>query len=235
MYAGLYYLSATVIDVCKRKIKRMSVLVSLIIIVGLISMAQPWNKTAENTDICQIPCDYWDETRMHNVTINNESRPEIYTHRFLNQQFQSQSNNSCKMKQDSNFIYIDGVKHKISIHPFVLGYILVLIAVLSGTTRAYITKDLRMCVESQILIFWLVCFEGILAVLMSIIWSNVNGVPIYSIPSGNICLILFVSYGFFAGVLYVVWMYSAGYLNISKLALARVVVLLMLYVCQRTF
>ena len=76
--------------------------------------------------------------------------------------------------------------------------------------------------------------EGILAVLMTIIWSNVSGVPVYSFPSGKICLTFVLAYGFFSGMLYAVWVYLAGYLNISKLALAKVIGLLVLYVCQRT-
>ena len=120
-------------------------------------MAQPWNNMDENADICQIPCDYWDGTGMHNVTIANISEPETPAHRFLNQQSLIQHNNSCKIEKDQKFIYIDGVKFYISIHPFLLGYIMILVAVVSGLIRAYTIKDLRICIESQT--FWLASLD----------------------------------------------------------------------------
>ena len=235
MFVGLHYISSTIIDLCEKKIKFWSALASLVILVGLISMAQPWNKTAESVDICQVPCDYWENRMYDAITYNISEEPETLHHRFLKEFCKNQSNNNCTIKEDINFIYIDGVKHEISIHPFILGYIVVIIAAITATIRAYITKDLRRYIESQTLLFWLGCFESILAILLTIIWSTATGVPIYSFPSGKICLIFFVCYPFFAGVLYIAWVYSAGYLNISKLALARVVSLLVLYVCQRTF
>ena len=235
MYVGGYVFSTTVIDVCQRNVKFVSSLVSLLMLVGLISLSQPWDKMAENADIDKIPCDYWEENRMYNLTVGNISETETILYMFPNQEYRSTPNDSYRSKRNHNFIYIDGVKYDILINPIILGYTMIILAVVSGTIRTYFAKKLRSELESLTLTFWLAVIEGTLSVLSTVIWSSVNGVSMYSFPSGKICLTFVLAYGFFAGVLYIFWVYSAGKFNISKLALANVIVLLVLYICQRTF
>ena len=146
IYVGGYVFSTTVIDVCQRNVKFVSSLASLIIVLGLISLSQPWNEMAENADIHKIPCDYWEENKMY-VTVGNISEPKTPTlYMFSNQEYHITPNDSYRSKQNHNFIYIDGVKYGLLISPIFFGY-MIFFAFLLGTIRTYFARELRREIE----------------------------------------------------------------------------------------
>ena len=223
LYVGLHVLIPSIIDFAKGRIQFKSAICSLFAILGLIFLAQPWHQINENRKIQMIPCEYWQDY-VHN---NHSSNTTHFTY----------DKNMTHVAADNlaNFIFIDGSKYYVLINSIYLGYILVVFAAVATIVRGYVTKDLRNDIADEKLAFWLALVEIIICFIFTVIWSISNNIKLYNFPTGLVCLMLVLLYSLCGGVVYYLWIYSVGNFNISKIALGNCVILLLMFICQKTF
>ena len=219
---GLSVLFPTIIDFSKGQIMLKSAISSLFTISGLIFLAQPWHQIEEHKKIQMIPCEYWQDYLHWNQSVKNTL-------------FNDSSQTFNSGNKSDHFIFIDGLRYPVLINPIYVGYILIFFAAIVGIIRGYAIKDLRNDITSGTLAFWLGLLEMIICFILTIIWSVANGIELYTFPTGSICLTLVILFSLCGGLVHCLWIYTLGNFSISKLSLADCVILLLMFICQRTF
>ena len=245
MYLVLYILIATTADFIKGVIKLTQVVRSALAICGIILVSQPWITVKIKPAIDEVPCDYWDHEFSSNITFypgtvhlngNHIEGPingsSMGSSRIFNYSGIVQTGG---FQSDSYAIFINGIKHNIKIDPIYLGYLLLFFTALFSTLKSYLTKFITGHEDPVAIAFWLGIWECMMSVVMAVIWAQADGSSLFSMPSGLFCLTFSLLYVLCAAVCYIIFVHAVGYFNISNIATSYVLMLLILYISQRTW
>ena len=220
-YIGVFLSFSTTIDVIKQKTGLKGVIASGFALTGLLFLTQPWHSLVEKREIEAVPCKYWED-------ILYSSTP------YLNTSLIRHTNQTIQTEELGYFIIINDEKRHIPLNPSYLGLIILVFAAIAGIVKGYTVKNIRRDIQTETLAFWQGAIGFVFACIFVIVWSIATGVKIISYPSGSICLTLVVLYSICNGILQILWIYSVGNFNISKIGIANCFIIVLMFLCQRT-
>ena len=208
IYAGLLLFFSTIMDFANQKISKPSILVSLLAIIGVTMISQPWNMwDTSHFNLIWTPCDYLDNYNISmflNVSVFNTTR-----------------------SGDAHF------NHS-SIAPVIFGYIPVLIAAVCSVISCNIFKSILQSYSVSCVFFWVGIAQCILSLVTAVILKLTNDVTLM-LPSGYMCLGYSVL--FLVSTTITSMSVNSVYkvINISKYAVSKAFALITLYFVQRTY
>ena len=235
-------LLSSLLDFMKGIIKHFEIIRASLAIIGILMVSQPWLIKNEIVSQNEIPCDYWDESRIHNSTGHNwmENQDSINSTLFIDPRFGngtfSGSPDEHHRRYSSRYtVYINGIEKHIIISSSSLGYLLLLVAAVFTTLGSYTINYISDHVDSLVLILPLGIVEGLLSAIISIIWCLVDGVGILTIPGGFFCLTFIFVYAISAVFSNISFIVLVSQLEVSNVMNSLVVIVVLLYIYQRTF
>ena len=212
LYCVMYCITATLYDVMRKVVNKVTIAASAIAILGIMLLAQPWKHEFKEPRLKMIPCDYLD----------GDYDPSTF-------------NTSVTVGNDTDYTTIGPTDTHHSRMNEIYGYICIAMAAIGMTIHGNINKYLYSH-EYKVgcILFW----QGIAGCLTSnsvlAILSVTTNHSYYTYPTGFWCIIFSALYGFSSLFGYIFANFAYPYLCISELAVANTVITIILYVVQRT-
>ena len=209
LLAAFYILISVSFDLYRGSVTKQSLVVSCIAIVGILFIIQPWNLQNEQHNKPLPPCHYISVSK---VPYGNNSAID-------------------EVMGNSSVVYITTEKQTYSLW---LGYIFIVIAAVAVTIDGNIVKSLVEQYPSQVVLFWVILFEGFVSFIINLLWISLNGKVSFTFPSENYCLLFTLFFIVLSGISNTLAYYVYKQLHVSTIALSMVIMTLCLYISQRT-
>ena len=226
VYRLAVILQTTAIDFVRRHVHWSAVVLAIVAIVGVMLVSQPWNTEGEHMQLSVVPCQYW-----QNLTSENGSSSILaHSHYSVKRENISSANDT----DHSYYIDIAGLKKRIPFSPFYLGYGLTIVASTAVTADGYLAKHLLNIGDTSTMIFWLGIFEELFLLSTIMVLFSVFGSDVFTFPTEQYCIVFTQCYVICLGVVNVVFVYALIYFKFSTICISAVLVMVILYVFQKT-
>ena len=232
IYVIMSILLTTAVDIFKKQIQLFRLLPAVLACIGVILLAQPWTvELGESCVIQKVPCEYWQESviqQEESIPTDNNNSSFSFTYEMV-----STGTKNCMSTQDKYYIFINNMRYSIPVSPLIFGYILLFISAAFGAIYSYVGKDND--IVPNILLFWSGIIDALCSLLANVIWTKTNGLPLYTFPTGRLCVLFVALYILLIGLGNITFTNILKLFNVSTIAISYVLLLLLLYTSQRTF
>ena len=230
---------AMLFDSLKGNIFVHDILISVVTIVGILFVIQPWSSNGEHISSHKIPCQYWE--RVLHVDANNDTLPNFtsvsHPWNTTNQTpFSTSQFNSNATMTESNPITlkISGTEYHLATNSVYFCYFLLLNATLSATIRLFIIKHLTKDMDPCALSTWISLGRSLIVTSVNVVWSIISGKPLYSLPLGTVCRIFMCSYLTSSALNNLITFHVVEYFTVTKTSVSLLLGSMILYIFQRT-
>ena len=206
-YTGLYMICTTCIDLVLKEISKISILVSLLAIVGVTMLTQPWQEANNSTEHHLAPCDYMDGV---NWTTDAHST----------------SNASVNGTLETTSTWFG--------NPIVIGYFFVVASAISAAIASNATRAVLRIYTVPCGFFWTGTMQCVVSIIIVIIMKLVQGDNLSMLPNGGACIEFTALFLLGITITSTVANFVYKYLPISKVAVAKPFSVVTLYVLQKT-
>ena len=214
LFCAMYCITATLYDVMRKVVNKVTIAASAIAILGIVLLAQPWKHEFKEPRLKMIPCDYLD----------GDYDPSIF-------------NTSSTMGNDTDYstTSMTPTENHHRRMTTIYGYMCIAMAAIGMTIHGNVNKYLyNHEYKVGCILFW----QGIAGCLTShsilVILSVTTHHSYYTYPTGCWCIIFSALFGLSSLFGYIFANFAYPYLSISELAVANTFITIILYVVQRT-
>ena len=211
LHSAFATVTATAYDFCKKKISKASVVSAFVAVIGIICLSQPW-KHHPPVEIVGIPCEYLDNLS-HPLEMNEPNSSFVDTH------------------MSTNYYTLMSWFHR---NKTSIGYFLIFTGSLMSILRGVLLRDLMREYPVPPLLFWCSVVEGIMTIILNLIWSKMFETPFFTLPSSQICSLLTVLFVVFSAFGNIFSYYACKRTFVSTITVANIISSVFLYGSQRT-
>ena len=202
---------ATVYDICKKKVSKLSALSAMGAVIGVVLLTQPW-RDQKQVHLMLSPCQYLENaSQPFTLNISNSGTFQIHRNQYDNLQLWFQKYKS------------------------IIGYMLVIILSATSVTRGIFIRKLLCEYPVPTVMFWHTTIEAIPTIILNLIWSNLFTKSFFDKPSGSMCLVLTLLFLAFAVSGNGLGFYVYKHTHVSTNAIVSIALTMFLYASQRTF
>ena len=224
MFRMFCILLVTPVDLIKYNIRKSTILLALFAVIGVLLIGQPWNRDSGQEVSSVVPCLYWE---------NNDTGN--YSSSIVLQQHLNQSVNEVNETLGGYYITFSNTTYNVNFNPDYLGYLLIFLA--AGSMSLYgfaVQRVVFECIPTTMIV-WVGIFEGMFLLIgLPFTWL-ILGSELFSFPTELFCVLLTQCYVIAQATANIVLICVTEYFRISTIYISVVLMMVILYVCQRTF
>ena len=227
MFRMFAILLVTPIDLIKYNIRKSTILLAIFAVIGVLLIGQPWNRDSSQEVSSVVPCLYWENKDTGNYSSS------IVQPQNLNQSI----SNASEVNETliGYYITFSGTRYNMNFNPDYLGYLLVFLASGSLSIYGFVVQRVVFECTPATMIVWVGVFEGMFLLIgLPFTWL-ILGSELFSFPTDLFCVLLTQCYVIAMAASNIVLICVIEYFRISTIYITVALLIVILYVCQRTF